>query len=164
MHWQFGQEALGFILMTDDLIMRGESGFEQTIDEEFRQGVGDADAQPDADCAGAVLQGAAEFAAQRKYFVGVIEHRASGFGHHEIAAFLAEELRADRRLQNRDLAADRRLRQSELFARAGDAALPGDVPEVEQMLIVETFHGSIAFIDVTNLYILIFNLNPLRHL
>ena len=38
-HRQFGQEALGLILMTDDLIMRGESGFEQTIDDEFRQGV-----------------------------------------------------------------------------------------------------------------------------
>src|SRR3954452_4720134 len=50
-----------------------------------------------------------------------------------------------------DLAADRGMRQAELLARADDAPLLGDDPEVEQVVVVEPLHDRrgayVAFYD-----------------
>src|SRR4029077_9684591 len=53
-----------------------------------------------------------------------------------------EQLLADHVLEPADLSADGGLGQTELGAGADDAAIPGDGPEVEQVMVVEPLHGT----------------------
>lgn len=54
-----------------------------------------------------------------------------------------EQLLADDVLQPAKLSADGRLRKPQLAAGANDAAISRDLPEIEEVLVIENFHGTI---------------------
>ncbi len=154
------EELLDLVLMTDDLRLlgMGKRRSDELIDDELWQRVGHTDAQPLSQAAAPAPQGIGEFAPQGENLVGVIVDGAPRLGQRKLAALLAQELRADRILENGKLAADRRLGEPQFLAGARHAAFAHNVPEVEKMLIVQPFHGkSIVNYDILDLYILFFN-------
>ena len=59
----------------------------------------------------------------------------------EAASLLHKQLLAERLLELPDLSADGRLGEPQLRGGARDAALFGDGPEVQQVMVVEPLHG-----------------------
>ena len=105
------------------------------------QDVRDADDQPQRLAARPSLERVDELAPEREDLVGVAERDPAGLGEHEVAPPAGEQLLAQDLFEPVDLAADRRMRQAQLLARPDDAALLGDHPEVEEVVVVEPLHA-----------------------
>jgi len=83
----------------------------------------------------------AQLAPEREDVVGVAIDHLPDVGEHEVAPAAHEQPLAERALEHLELPADRRLREVELARRRGDAPLARDDPEVEQVVVVDPFHG-----------------------
>ena len=145
MHGKFGQQAVRSILPARELdrLRQGERRTQDPERDELAHDVDHSDRESHRSSRRAVLDRVEKLPPERKDLVGVAVGDPSRVGQLEAPPGTNEEPLAERLLQRAQLRAQRRLRQPQLRARPGDAPLFRDRPEVEQVVIIQPFHGSI---------------------
>jgi hypothetical protein len=83
----------------------------------------------------------AQFLAEQKYLVGIVQRGAPGLGQHQRAALRREQRLPQLLFEHAELGADGLHREIQAFRRTGDAAFLGDGPEVEQVAEIEVVRG-----------------------
>ena len=138
-----GEQRLGPRLAADhpDRRRQLQRRRQQAIGDLLAEHVGDADDEAHRPPGGAALHGVEELTAEREDLVGVAVDHLADVGRHQPAADAGEQLLAEPRLERLDLRAHRRLRQPQLLRGPHHAAFAHDRPEVEQVMVVEPFHG-----------------------
>ena len=139
-----GEERVRLALATNHAHRRvhREDRPQQPIGDQFRNDVDDPDGQAERAPRRPVADRIEQLAAEREDVVRVSVDDATDVGEHERAPLAAEELLAEHVLERADLRADGRLREPQLIRGAAHAALANGEPEVEQVMIVQPFHGS----------------------
>jgi hypothetical protein len=119
-----------------------ERRLDQLLRENPGQRVGDADGETQRPLRRPSLEHSHQILAQGKDLVRIAERAAAYAGEHQAAAGALEQLLAQHMLQPVHLTADRRLRKVELCARARDATVAGDCPEVLKVMVVQPLHAA----------------------
>src|SRR5262249_12321796 len=130
--------------LTDDLyrLRQTQGGLDEAVGDRRRQGVRDPDYQPQGTSRRPPLERVLKLAPQGEDLVRVPGHDPPGLRQHEVPPGPADEPGAQGFLQGPQLRTDGGLRQVELAAGAGDAPLPRNRPEVEQVVVTEPGHAS----------------------
>ena len=115
-------------------------GHQQSMDNQLAQGVGDTDYQPEATPCAPASDGIGQLSAQRKDLVGIAIDRAASVGEHQRPAPAFKELGLERLLELLQLAANCRLGEVQPAAGCSNAALAGDGPEIEQVVVIQPVH------------------------
>jgi hypothetical protein len=129
---------------------------QQLIGDQLRNDVDDSDGQAQRAPCRPVADGVEQLSAEREDVVRISVDDATDLGEHERPPLTPEEMLPEHVLQRADLRADGRLREPQLIGGAAHAALAGGEPEVEEVVIVQPFHGSskpminVQFISLLN--------------
>ena len=140
-----------------------EGGLQQPADHELGDDIRDAHVEPEGLPARSSLDGVHHLATEGEYLVRVAEHHLTGLGERQLAADLAEELLAELVLERMDLRAQRRVGEPQDLARTDEPSFASDHPEIEQMVVVDPFHGSqrcVAELDMSRRYFVKVNIIP----
>jgi hypothetical protein len=124
-----------------------ENRLEQPVGHELRNRIGDADGEAQRAACGPAAHRFRKLAAVGEDLVRVAVDGAAHVGQHERTPAALEEGLPELPFELTDLGADRGLREPQHGRGAGDAPLPGDVPEVEQVVVVEPLHGGVPLAD-----------------
>ena len=140
---EVGEEVVHVVFAADDLdgFGEGEDGREEPADDEFGEDVVDSDGELPWPLGGSGVDEVDEFLAEGEDFIGVLVDGASHFGEVEVSSAAFEEFVSDGPFESSDLGGDGRLGEEEFFGRPDDGAFACDGPEVQQVVVVEPFHG-----------------------
>lgn len=139
---EVGEKVGEFAFVADELDFLGhaEDRFDQSKRDLFGKEVGDADCEGDDTVSLGAFEAFHEFLAGGEDFFGVVEDESADFGESEFATFAFVEFAADRFFELPELAADGGLGEVEFRGGAADAAFAGDVPEVQQVVVIQPIH------------------------
>jgi hypothetical protein len=115
---------------------------QEAVDDELGDDVHDADIEPERAPRRSVLDRVDHLATEREDLVGVPIHDAAHVGQRQLSADLREELLAQAVLERMDLRAQGRVREPQHLPRGDEAPFTSDDPEIEEVVVVEPFHGS----------------------
>ena len=123
------------------VLLEMKGGAEQTMDKELGKGVSHAHDEADRPAGRPAADDILELPTERKDLVGISVDGLSRFGEGHCPSPPLEQRCLHRFFQRLQLGTDGRLREMENLAGLCDAPLPGDRPEIEEVVVVQPAHG-----------------------
>ncbi len=125
-----------------------ERRLHQAVGDGLGQAAHDADAQDRVRAVAPAARDLHELVARAEDVLRVARDLEAERRRHEPAAAPLEQLAPEELLEEAELRAERGVAQAELSGGARHASLARDNPEVEQVLVVQGFHGPVAPTDI----------------
>ena len=140
---KFCDEVLGCAFFANQLDRLGhdQNRLKDAVSNHLGNKIGDAYQKTTRPTARTTLDGVLQLATEAENLVSVLVNNLTDFSEGKTAARFAEELLAEGSFKLAELSADGGLSKVEDLARLSDAALPGDGPEVVQVMVVQPFHN-----------------------
>ena len=137
-------EALKARLATHDAhgLGQAQARLDQGMGDLLRKDVVHTDRQPEGLSRRAPFHGVHQLLAHAEDVLGVAKDQSAHLGGNQSPARAAQQLLAKLLLQAAELGANRRRSQAQLLAGTSDATSAHDLPEVEEVVIVQPLHGA----------------------